>query len=52
MRNLVVGTPMSQGALAALVQLALFAAVMLPISLWALAKSVDVSRRRGTIIEY
>jgi ABC-2 type transport system permease protein len=52
MRNLVVGTPMSESAWGALLQLVLFTAVLLPISVWSLRAALRTSRRRGTIIEY
>jgi ABC-type multidrug transport system permease subunit len=52
MRNLIVGTPMSDSAWAALLQLVLFTAVLLPVSVWILRSALQTSRRQGTIIEY
>lgn len=52
LRHLLVGTPLTESAGVTLVKLALFAAVMLPVSLGVLRKGLQISRRRGTIIEY
>ena len=52
MRHLIVGTEMSQPVWSAVLQLLLFTAVLLPVSLWVVAKTISVGRRRGTIIEY
>jgi ABC-2 type transport system permease protein len=52
MRNVLLGLPMTESTWVAVLKLVLFAAVLLPISLWALTKSVRISTRRGTIIEY
>jgi ABC-2 type transport system permease protein len=52
MRNVLLGLPMTEPAAIAVLKLILFAAVLLPVSIWALKKSVRISTRRGTIIEY
>ncbi len=52
MRYLIVGTEMSQPAWSAVFQLILFTAVLLPVSLWVIARAIRIGRRRGTIIEY
>jgi ABC-2 type transport system permease protein len=52
MRSTLVGIEMEGSAWLAAAKLAGFAAVLLPLSLWVVGKAVQVSRRRGTIIEY
>jgi ABC-2 type transport system permease protein len=52
LRNLIVGTPMTGSAWGALLQLAAFTAVLVPISVWVLRGAVQTSRRQGTIVEY
>lgn len=52
MRSTLVGIEMSEPAWLALTKLVGFAAILTPIALWLLARAVQVSRRRGTIIEY
>ena len=52
MRNLLVGTPLSDPVWLHLLRMGGFAAVMLPASVWVLGRAVRTSRRRGTIIEY
>jgi ABC-2 type transport system permease protein len=52
MRNLLVGTEMSDSALQALLRLVAFTVVLLPTSLLFIAKAIRISRRRGTVIEY
>jgi ABC-2 type transport system permease protein len=51
-RNLLVGTPLHDSAGVALIKLAAFALVTMPLSLLLLRSAVQRSRRRGTIIEY
>jgi ABC-type multidrug transport system permease subunit len=51
MRHLLVGSPLSDPALAA-GKLAAFAAVLIPPSLWVLSRAIDRGRQRATIIEY
>lgn len=52
MRHLLVDADMKSSATVALIKLAVFVAVMLPLSLWLLAQTIGFTRRRGTIIEY
>jgi ABC-2 type transport system permease protein len=52
LRNVLVGTEMSDSASVALLKLVLFAIVLLPVAMLALRAAVDHSRRRGTIGEY
>jgi ABC-2 type transport system permease protein len=52
LRNVLVGTPLSDPFGVELAKLAGFAAVLLPLSLLVLRAAVRRSRRQGTIIEY
>jgi ABC-type multidrug transport system permease subunit len=52
MRHALVGTPLADPAWVEVAKLAAFAAVLMPISLWALRFAVQAARRRGTILEY
>lgn len=52
LRNVLVGTPLSEPVMVSLAKVAGFAAVLLPAASWLLARAVRVSRKRGTIIEY
>lgn len=52
MRHLLVGVEMKNSVSGALVKLAAFGGGMLPLSLWVLARTVEYTRRRGTIVEY
>jgi ABC-2 type transport system permease protein len=52
LRNLLVGTDLPDPAWLDLLRLCAFAAVLLPVALWALGAAVARSRRQGTIIEY
>jgi ABC-2 type transport system permease protein len=52
MRNVLLGLPMPEPASVAVLKLILFAIVLLPVAVWALGKAVEISTRRGTIIEY
>ena len=52
LRNLLVGTPLSEPVLVSVGKLLGFAAVMFPISLVVLGAAVRRSRRMGTVIEY
>jgi ABC-2 type transport system permease protein len=52
MRNVLVGTPLSESAWLGVAKLAGFAAVLLPISVLALRAGIYAGRKRGTIIEY
>jgi ABC-2 type transport system permease protein len=52
LRHLLVGTPQSESIGLIVAKITLFAAVLLPVSLWALSHSIRIGRRRGTIIEY
>jgi ABC-2 type transport system permease protein len=52
LRHLLVGAPLESPAWLLLAKLAGFAAVLMPVSVWTLHRAVELSRRRGTIIEY
>lgn len=52
LRHLLVGTPQSTSTATAVAKLVVFAAVLIPASLFALQKAIRVGQRRGTIIEY
>jgi ABC-2 type transport system permease protein len=52
LRHLLVGTPQNESIEVILAKITLFAAILLPVSLWALSQSIRIGRRRGTIIEY
>jgi len=52
LRNLLVGTPLTDPAWAELVKLLGFTVVTLPLSLLCLRAAVERARRKGTIIEY
>jgi ABC-2 type transport system permease protein len=52
LRHLLVGTPMEGSAAVAVLKLAAFAAVMLPVGILVLRAAVDRGRRKGTITEY
>jgi ABC-2 type transport system permease protein len=52
MRHVLVDAPLRTPALLELAKIVGFTAAMVPLSLWALARTVRFTRRRGTIIEY
>jgi ABC-2 type transport system permease protein len=52
LRNVLVGTPLSESAWVEVLKLVGFTVVLLPLSTIALRAAVTQSRRRGTIIEY
>jgi ABC-2 type transport system permease protein len=52
LRHLLVDSPQSTSIGAALIRLVAFAAVLLPLSLFALSSAIRTGQRRGTIIEY
>lgn len=52
LRHLLVNSPQSTSIGAALIRLIAFAAVLLPISVFALSRAIRMGQRRGTIIEY
>ncbi len=52
LRHLLVNSPLSESPQASLLKLAGFAAVLLPLSVFVLARAVEFGQRRGTIIEY
>ena len=52
LRNVIVGTPLRNSAWLDLARLVGFAAVLMPLSALAVDKAVQISRRRGTLIEY
>jgi ABC-2 type transport system permease protein len=52
LRHFLVDSPQSGSISVAIVKLVAFSAVLLPISIWCLGKSIEVGQRRGTIIEY
>jgi ABC-2 type transport system permease protein len=52
LRHLLVGTPLESSPWVATAKLALFAAVLVPPSVWLLHRSIQVGRRRATLTEY
>jgi ABC-2 type transport system permease protein len=52
LRHLLVGSPQTDSTADAAAKIALFAAVLLPLSLYALHHAIRIGQRRGTIIEY
>ncbi len=52
LRHLLVDSPQATSATTTIAKVAAFAAVLLPISIWALRRSIRAGQRRGTIIEY
>lgn len=52
LRHLLVGSPLEASAWAEVAKLALFAAALIPTSVWLLHRAVRLSRRRATILEY
>jgi ABC-2 type transport system permease protein len=52
MRHVLMGTQLHEGLGAELAKMVGFTAVLLPLSVWALAAALRLSRRRGTILEY
>jgi ABC-2 type transport system permease protein len=52
LRHLLVNSPQSTSIGGALIRLIAFAAVLLPISIFALSSAIGMGQRRGTIIEY
>jgi ABC-2 type transport system permease protein len=52
LRHLLVDSPQATSAVATVTKVALFAAVLLPVSVWALQRSIRLGQRRGTIVEY
>lgn len=52
MRHLMLGTHLHASALVELGKIAGFAAVLMPVSLYAVSIALRVSRKRGTILEY
>lgn len=52
LRYLLVGRPMEGPFWEAVLKIALFALVLLPIAVWMLLRSIRFAQRRGTIIEY
>ena len=52
LRNVLVGTPLDDSPWIALAKVGTAAAILLPLSAWALAVAIRKSQQRGTIIEY
>ena len=52
LRHLLVGIPLTDPLWLDLLRLALFPLVLIPVAVWLLGRALDVSRRRGTMIEY
>ena len=52
LRNVLVGTPLDGSPWVAFGKVAVAAAILLPLSTWALAVAIRKSQQRGTIIEY
>jgi ABC-2 type transport system permease protein len=52
LRHLLVNSPLGESSQVSLLKLAGFAAVLLPLSIFALGRAIRFGQRRGTIIEY
>jgi ABC-2 type transport system permease protein len=52
LRHLLVDSPQTTSAAVTVLKVALFAAVLLPLSIWALQRAIREGQRRGTIVEY
>jgi ABC-2 type transport system permease protein len=52
LRHLLVNTPLTASPAASLLKLAVFAGVLLPVSILVLSRAIALGQRRGTIIEY
>jgi ABC-2 type transport system permease protein len=52
LRHLLVDSPQTTSTAVTVAKVALFAAVLLPVSIWTLQRSIRVGQRRGTIVEY
>jgi ABC-2 type transport system permease protein len=52
LRNVLVGTPLPDPAWQSVLKVLGFAAVLMPLALWLLKKTVAVSRRKATVLEY
>jgi ABC-2 type transport system permease protein len=52
LRHLLVNTPIAESVVGQLLKMALFASVLVPLSIYALARAIRVGQRSGTIIEY
>jgi ABC-2 type transport system permease protein len=52
LRHLLVDSPETTPVVLTVAKVALFAAVLLPVSIWALDRSIRIGQRRGTIVEY
>lgn len=52
LRHLLVGLPIAAPAWVYLAKLAGFLVVLMPLATWALARGLELSQRRGTIVEY
>jgi ABC-2 type transport system permease protein len=52
LRHLLVDSPQTTSAATTVAKVAIFAGALLPISIWALRRSISEGQRRGTIIEY
>jgi ABC-2 type transport system permease protein len=52
LRNVLVGTPLTDPTWLSVVKILGFTAVLMPAAVWLLKKTVVVSRRKGTVLEY
>jgi ABC-2 type transport system permease protein len=52
LRHFLVGTPQQTSTAVTVAKVTVFAAVLLPVSIWALGHSIRIGQERGTIIEY
>jgi ABC-2 type transport system permease protein len=52
LRHLLVGSSQAESIALIVSKIVIFAAVLLPLSLWALSRAIQIGQRRGTIIEY
>jgi ABC-2 type transport system permease protein len=52
LRNVLVGTPLADPAWQSVLKVLGFTVVLMPVAYWLLTKTVSLSRRRGTVLEY
>jgi ABC-2 type transport system permease protein len=52
LRHFLVGSTQAESIAVIIAKITLFAAILLPLSMWALSHSIRIGQRRGTIIEY
>lgn len=52
LRHLIVDTPLRESAATSILKVGAFAVVLLPLSLFMVARAIEIGRRRATLIEY